>query len=374
MNTSTPGTTIRTRDIQDEGPRGSSLTDLPSPPAGRTGWPWTTEAVPPAQLPPPGTWPRISIVIPSFNQGRYIEETLRSILLQGYPELEVIVIDGGSNDETVSILQKYEPFLTYWVSEPDRGQTHAINKGLERATGEIFAYLNSDDLYLPSALAAAAAAFAASPEVDAVHGKCVYIKDTGEERFTIQGRVEGFEDYLRIWERLARREFLTQPEVFCRTRALKDAGGFREELRSVMDLEMWLRLLSRGSRFLAIDAPIAKFRTYAAQKSSMDPGDELCGVIEEYIRESGRIDPREQRQLLDELEAARGHLLVRAAIAANMLDRYTVAVGLCLRGAVANPRMMMTYPFWAVLARPLRKRVPVRYRSAIQRLFREPSE
>jgi glycosyltransferase involved in cell wall biosynthesis len=300
-----------------------------------------------------------------------VEETIRSVLLQGYADLELMVIDGGSTDETVELLRRYEPWISFWVSEPDRGQTHAINKGLARATGEIFAYLNSDDLYLPGALTAAATALAANPGVDAVHGKCVYISDTGEERFTVQGQVKGFEEYLRIWERLARHEFLTQPEVLCRTRALVEAGGFREELRSVMDLEMWLRLLSRGSRFLAIDAPIACFRTYAAQKSSVDPGDELCGVVEEYIRGSGRIDPAEQRQLLDELEKARGHFLVRAAIAANMLDRYTDAVGLCLRSVWVNPGMATTYPFWAVLARPLRERVPVRYRSAIQRLFRE---
>ena len=94
-------------------------------------------------------WPRISIVTPSFNQGQFIEETIRSILLQGYPNLEYIIIDGGSTDESVEIIKKYEPWLTYWVSEKDRGQAHAINKGLERCTGEILAYINSDDYYYP---------------------------------------------------------------------------------------------------------------------------------------------------------------------------------------------------------------------------------
>jgi glycosyltransferase involved in cell wall biosynthesis len=349
-------------------PSSITLADLPPPPPGRSGWPWTDAPESPVFDRPP---PRITIVVPSYNQGPFIEETIRSILLQGYPQLELMVIDGGSSDETVDILQRYAPWLAYWVSEPDRGQTHAINKGLSRATGEIFAYLNSDDLYLPGALAAAAEAFGEHPEVDVVHGVCVYIQDTGEERFRVQGRVDGFESYLRIWERLARREFLTQPEVFCRTRAVVDAGGFREELRSVMDLEMWLRLLSRGSRFLAIDVPIARFRTYAAQKSSVDPGDELCGVVEEYVRGAGRFRPSEQRQILDELDAARGHMLVRAAIAANMLGRYRDAVRLAIRGAWTNPRLLIGYEFWAVLAHPLKERVPARYRGAIQRLLHE---
>ena len=97
-------------------------------------------------------WPKISIVTPSYNQGQFIEETIRSVLLQGYPNLEYFVIDGGSKDNTVEIIKKYGKWLTHWVSEPDKGQAHAINKGLERASGAVAAYLNSDDFYLPGAL------------------------------------------------------------------------------------------------------------------------------------------------------------------------------------------------------------------------------
>jgi len=97
-------------------------------------------------------WPRISIVTPSYNQGQFIEETIRSVLLQGYPDLEYIIVDGASTDCSVDIIRRYEPWLAHWESEPDRGQSHAINKGLDRTTGSVAAYLNSDDLYLPGAL------------------------------------------------------------------------------------------------------------------------------------------------------------------------------------------------------------------------------
>jgi glycosyltransferase involved in cell wall biosynthesis len=145
---------------EGKGMRCPTLAELPPPPSGKTGWPWTVETPP---LPPErldgSAWPRISIVTPSYNQGQFIEETIRSILLQGYPDLEYIIIDGGSTDQSVDIIKKYEPWLTHWVSEKDRGQAHAINKGFAQASGKIGAYLNSDDFYLPGALSSAAESF-----------------------------------------------------------------------------------------------------------------------------------------------------------------------------------------------------------------------
>jgi len=137
-----------------------TLAELPPPPPRRTGWPWTVETPPlPSARPDGSPWPRISIVTPSYNQGRFIEETIRSVLLQGYPDLEYIIIDGASTDQSAEIIQKYEPWLTYWVSEKDRGQAHAINKGFAKATGDIGAYLNSDDMYLVNALTIASNLF-----------------------------------------------------------------------------------------------------------------------------------------------------------------------------------------------------------------------
>ncbi|MCB0168771.1 MAG: glycosyltransferase [Anaerolineae bacterium] len=130
-----------------------TLADLPPPPSGRTGWPWTAESsILLAATVGGAAWPQITIVTPSFNQSAFIEATIRSVLLQGYPNLEYIIIDGGSTDGSVEIIRRYEPWLTYWVSEPDRGQYDALNKGFAKATGQVLAWLNSDDMYVLNSL------------------------------------------------------------------------------------------------------------------------------------------------------------------------------------------------------------------------------
>lgn len=130
-----------------------TLLELPPPPRGRTGWPWTIESKRlPEKMPDGRPWPRIFIVTPSYNQGQYIEETIRSVLLQGYPDLEYIIMNGGSTDGAVDVIRKYETWLTHWQSGPDGGQGTAINGGFARVTGVYFQWINSDDLLMRQAL------------------------------------------------------------------------------------------------------------------------------------------------------------------------------------------------------------------------------
>jgi glycosyltransferase involved in cell wall biosynthesis len=134
------------------------LAKLPAPPSGRTGWPWNVETIPPADA-ATIAWPRLTIVMPSYQQAAFIEEGLRSVLLQNYPSLEFIVNDGGSSDGSAEIIARYAPWLAHYQSRSDGGQGDAINQGFDRATGEIVGWLNSDDFYMPGALYAVAREF-----------------------------------------------------------------------------------------------------------------------------------------------------------------------------------------------------------------------
>ena len=157
-----------------------TLPQLPSPPAGRTGWPWTEESPQVPEIMPNGQpWPRISIVTPSYNQGEFIEETIRSVLLQSYPNLEYIILDGGSTDATVEIIKKYERYLSYWASEPDGGQAAAINAGLGRITGEWFNWLNSDDILMPRALISLAEIACLTSDTKWISGGSILMSATG---------------------------------------------------------------------------------------------------------------------------------------------------------------------------------------------------
>lgn len=144
-----------------------TLAELPPPPEGKTGWPWTVESPQLSDAMPDGKrWPRISIVTPSYNQGQFIEETIRSILLQGYPNLEYIIMDGGSTDGAVDVIQKYSSWLASWVSRADAGQAAAINTGFESASGELYNWINSDDHLAPQALFVIANVFSCAPDID----------------------------------------------------------------------------------------------------------------------------------------------------------------------------------------------------------------
>lgn len=180
--------------------------------------------------------PLVSIVTPSFNQARFLEATLQSVLSQDYPNMEYIVIDGGSSDGSLEILERYSSRLTYWCSEPDAGQTDAINKGLARAGGKILAWLNSDDIYFPGAVARAVAFLQAHPEVGMVYGEALYIDENGRP-------IGRFPAAQTDWRRL-RRGYVHIPQqaAFFRASLWRLVGPLDPALFFAMDYDLWLRI------------------------------------------------------------------------------------------------------------------------------------
>ncbi len=178
---------------------------------------------------------RVSIITPSYNQAEYLGQTLRSVIQQAYPNLEYIVVDGGSTDGSVEIIRRYEEHLAWWVSEPDRGQADAINKGLRRASGEIVAWLNSDDLYAPGAVAQAVQVFQNHPEVGLVYGNAVTFDQGGHPLNDLEFGDWGLEGLLAF-------RIICQPAVFMRRTRLVEAGYLDESYHFLLDHHLWLRI------------------------------------------------------------------------------------------------------------------------------------
>jgi len=237
-----------------------TLSELPAPPPGKTGWPWTEESQQlPDRMPDGSPWPRVSIVTPSYQQAPFLEETIRSVLLQGYPDLEYLIIDGGSSDGSVEIIRRYEPWLTYWVSEPDEGQSEALNKGFQRATGAIVAWLNSDDWYLPGILPERVAEFVYDPTLALVYGDCHRVNEAGERINTWRTGP------LTASSLLMDGPQIPQQSTFIRAAALSAVGGIDRRLHYVMDFTLWLRLSLVGA-LKYVPGPVANFRKHQGSK------------------------------------------------------------------------------------------------------------
>lgn len=204
--------------------------------------------------------PSISIVTPSYQQGEYIEETLLSVINQNYPNLEYFVIDGGSGDQTVDIIRKYEDHLSYWVSEPDNGQTDALNKGFRMANGEIFGWINSDDLLMPGALHFIGNFFHDHPDVMVLYGDGKAINREGRELYI---RRPGSFDLM--W--LIRTDYLLQPSLFFRKSLFNDVGGLDEHIQYAMDYDLFLKMALK-CEFVYKPITLSAFRLYPEAKTS----------------------------------------------------------------------------------------------------------
>ncbi len=205
--------------------------------------------------------PTISLVTPCLNQGKFIRATIESVLSQGYPNLDYRVQDGGSTDETLVVLRAYEPRVPY-VSEKDRGQADAINRGLSRATGEVLGYLNSDDILCPGALAAVGEAFASDPDLVFVWGRAGYLDEAGNAVSPYLVRPDAI-------ERLADACFIAQPAAFFRRKVRDEIGLFDESLHHTLDYDYWLRIAKRypWSKMRFLDRELAGCRMHADAKT-----------------------------------------------------------------------------------------------------------
>ena len=270
------------------------LNELPPPPPGRSGWPWTIDTPPLAdRMAGGGPWPRLSIVVASLNQPAFIEEMLRSVLLQAYPDIELLIIDGGSEVATRSVIEKYRPWLTYFVSEPDHGQSHALNKGMALISGALFNHLDTDDYLLPGALAAVAETAARYP--GAVIAGDVVRTVEGSDATAVHRHVpHDLRAYAQWWNT----EHHGGPGMFFPAVHRAAVGDVNEALHFLMDYEYTLRFLA-VTAIVPLPRAVAVIRHHDDCKS-VKHGDEFVWecvrIVRPYQRQVPDIDARANRE------------------------------------------------------------------------------
>ena len=209
--------------------------------------------------------PRISVVTPSFNQGPFLERTIRSVLDERYPDLEYIIIDGGSTDGSAEIIKRYEQQLAYWVSEPDHGQSNAINKGLLRATGSILTWLNSDDYYLPGTLETVSETARAHPEAGAYVGAGDIVDASGTVIYHKEPPSVISLETLYEWR--SGGDFM-QPSCFFRDTAWRTVAPLDESIHIAFDVDLWMRMAKGGVTFVTIDRLLSKTLSHPSAKTT----------------------------------------------------------------------------------------------------------
>lgn len=223
-------------------------------------------------------FPRISIVTPSFNQGAYLEQTIQSIIGQNYPNLEYIVMDGGSTDNSVDIIRKYESHITHWESGADGGQADAINRGFALATGDILAWLNSDDMYLPGTLDLISKEFSAAEkdELQIFFGNCIHLVEETGEVFGSKVRHTAHVSDLELYD------YLVQPSCFWTKNISEVVGPLHQGLIYAFDWEWFLRAKKKGCVFIPLDQYLSIYRIHAGHKTGSGGMERVVEISEIY--------------------------------------------------------------------------------------------
>ena len=271
--------------------------------------------------------PLVSIVTPSFNQARYLEQTMRSVLEQDYPHIEYLVIDGASKDGSVDIIQKYESQLAYWVSEKDSGQAEAINKGISRATGEIVAWINSDDYYLPGVVSSAVKVFEENPDVVLIYGDMLAVDENGQTTNVMKYGQFSLADLLCF-------QIIGQPSVFFRRDALQQAGLLDTTFHFLLDHHLWIRIAQHG-KILHVPQTWSAARYHAEAKNRAKAA--------EFGHEAFRILDWAKKQ--PGLTATVSSVERRARASANRVDaRYLLDGGQAWSALKAWMRALFIHP------------------------------
>jgi glycosyltransferase involved in cell wall biosynthesis len=277
---------------------------------------------------------KISIVTPSFNQGHFLEETILSVLDQDYPNLEYIVIDGGSTDTTLDVIRKYEDRISYWVSEKDRGQVHALNKGIEKTTGDVFGFLNSDDVYVPGTFDAVARHFDAHPESEWVCGDTIMFGEgLPDER--IETVVPRSAAHCLSWAYTA-----AQPGHFWKRELI--AGGFDEAWPYDFDHDMYVRLLLDGHKCEYIPQAFARYRLHQASKTVAENHRQIA----EFERSAEVYEDRLQGA---DRRWCRSTRFLRRSYAASESGDKSEGARWLMRAVTTYPEGLIKRPFWGCL-------------------------
>lgn len=312
--------------------------------------------------------PRFAIVTPSYNQAEFLGQTILSVIGQAGRgtdfELDYAVIDGGSTDDSADVIQKYAAELTYWCTEKDRGQTHAINKGFDQVSGTIHAYINSDDYYLPGAFQKVARAYAENPAADLVHGICQKVDEHGVVFKEQLAQIKSLEQMVNLWDYWLRPKEnwnFIQPEVFWTQRLAQRIGPFNESLHYTMDFDYWLRGFDAGMQVHTLDTALAAFRVHAAQKTSQRDASilALLADIEPYLQNNDdRIDPKLRHQLVSLAKLSHCQIAHTGAAPPKQVAEL-------LSLASKNPSLLQSKHFWKQFRRSgQRVLIPSRYRAA----------